>query len=195
MLQDRHILWNEAWKLADVEGMLRTTIAAFKGNSAFWTDAREDWENWFALQGLEYGVNPGWLLVCTQRERSLVGKDGEDKDFDFAAGVVGQDGPGTVNTGWNGFVSQITRAARITAWHGGIDWAPRRRGVEPSSLPRWRQDGINSVVLRDDKGDILPGIHLCNSRAELAQLRFTPHLKVLDANENLMRGLAPLFYQ
>lgn len=195
MLQDRHILWDDSWDFKEVVAKCQATIVAFKANKAFWLDEAEDWENFFALVGLEYGVNPGWLFTCVQRERSLAGKEADSvKSFDYAAGVVGQDGPGTVNATWNGFSSQVIRAARITAWHASSNWTPRRAGLEPSSLPRWRESAPNYVTLLDDSGKPIGMHYSCATRSELAQLRFTPHLHVLDANETLMRTYAPLFY-
>ncbi len=99
----------------------------------------------------------------------------------------------TSNKTWNGFGSQVVRAARITSWHLATNWTPRRKGLEPSSLPRWQFGKANSVEILDDNGGKL-GQHQCATRAEFAQLRFTPHLKVLEANETLMRAYAPLFY-
>ncbi len=195
MLQDKHVLWDDNWKMPDVVAKCQATIERFKANKSFWMDEGEDWENFFALQGLEYGVNPGWLVPCVQRERSLAGKEIDSpSDLDFAAGVVGQDKPGTANVTYNGFVNQVCRAARISAWHLGNDWTPRRKGLEPSPLPRWRM-GATSVALLNDKGESLPGLYPCRNRAEFMQLRFTPHLHVLEANEIIMRDFAPLFYQ
>ncbi len=194
MLLDRHLLWDDSWTFRDVVAKCQATIDCFKANSAFWTDEAQDWENFFTLVGMEYGVNPGWLFTCAQRERSLAGKVGTVGSFDFALGVVGQDKPGTANPFYNGFSNQVVRAARITAWHAGNDWTPRRKGLEPSPLPRWRPMTANTIRLKDDKGNDLLGMYLCQTRAELAQLRFTPHEKVLVVNETIMRDIAPLFY-
>lgn len=195
MLQDRHLLWDENWVFETVSAMVQSTLKTFKANQAFWLDEKHDWCNAFALAGMEYGVNPGWLLTCAQRERSLAGSPGIGNSFRYALGVVGQDGPGTAFPRYNGFPSQVTRAARITTWHLGTDWQPRRAGLVPSHEPRWNPAGKNFITLKDDLGQDIPVPHLCSSRAELAQLRFTPHLKVLAVNESIMRDFAPLFFR
>ncbi len=194
MLQDKHLLWDDTWAMDDVIEKVRVCIQAFPANKEFWGDEREDWHNLFALVGLEYGVNPGWLLTCAQRERSLAGKTATPASYDLALGVAGQDNPGLKFARYSGFSNQLVRAARITAWHLGNDWQPRRKGLEPSTEPRWRPMGINTITLKDDAGKDLPGKHLCESASELSQLRFTPHLKVLVVNDETMRSAAPLFY-
>lgn len=189
MLEDRHLLWDDAWKFTDVVAKCEETMKSFKGNVAFWLDEREDRENYLALLGLEYGINPGWLFTSAQRERSLAEQDGTVKSFDYAFGVVGQDGPGTIEPVWNGFGSQAMRCARITAWHLGNNWVPRRPGLEPSSLQRWAPAGSNKVEMLDAEG----GWRICASRAEFAQLRFTPHVEVLEKNAVIYARECPLF--
>ncbi len=76
----------------------------------------------------------------------------------------------------------------------GTTWQPRRAGLEPSKAIRWQAAKPNTIVLIDDNGKDVQPPHFCGSRAELAQLRFTPHLKVLAVNEQIMRDYAPLFY-
>lgn len=190
MLEDRHLLWDDSWKFADVVAKCEETMKHFKGNLGFWLDEREDRENHLALLGMEYGINPGWLFTSAQRERSLAEQEGTIKSFDYAFGVVGQDGPGTVEPAWNGFPAQAMRCARITAWHLATAWAPRRKGLEPSSLSRWSFSGPNEVGMLDAGG----GWWTCKTRAEFAQLRFTPHLEVLARNAIIYARECPLFF-
>ncbi len=195
MLQDKHLLWDDTWIFEEVAAKVWATLETFKANRDFWLDEKWAWHNAFTLAGMEYGVNPAWLLTCAQRERSLAGKPAVNGfSFRYALGVVGQDSPGTAFPRYNGFTSQLERAARITAWHLGNDWTPRRKGLEPSPEPRWNPNRPNMITLKDDSGADLKEQHFCGSRAELAQLRFTPHLKVLAVNDSTMRDFCPLFY-
>lgn len=191
-LEDRHILYPESLEFQAVVSACQETIQGFKANRAVWLDERMDWENFIPLVCLEYGINPGWVFTCLQRERSLLGKEGSDRDFDFAAGVVGQDGPGTVNERWNGFPSQILRAVRLSAWLAGVSAPPRRKGLNPSSEARWQDGQANRVDMLDPKGRPV-GAYTAQNRAEYVQLQFTPHMEVLATNGSIFEKWCPLF--
>jgi hypothetical protein len=193
MLTDKHILYPEELDFATVVERCRKTLLDAKANSVVWLDERMDWENFIPLVCLEYGISPGWVFTCLQRERSLLGKDASERDFDFAAGVVGQDGPGTINERWNGLPSQIMRAVRLSAWFAGNGPMPRRKGLEPSKEARWQDGCPNSLELLDDKGKSL-GLYNAKSKAEYVQLQFTPHLDVLNKNDLIYYKWAPLFW-
>lgn len=193
MLQDKHILYPDDLNFAAVVAACQETIAGIRANRSVWLDERMDWENFIPLVCLEYGIHPGWVFTCLQRERSLLGKEGSDRDFDFAAGVVGQDGPGTVNERWNGFPSQILRAVRLSGHFAGASGHPRRKGLEPSRESRWMEGCPNSVDMLDPKG--LPiGPYTCKTRAEYVQLQFTPHMEVLATNAAIYEKWCPLFF-
>ena len=192
MLADRHVLYPDTLDFAEVVALCQRTIDGFKANRSAWLDERMDWENFIPLVCLEYGVNPGWVFTCMQRERSLLGKEATDRDFDFALGVVGQDGPGTVNERWNGLPSQILRAVRLSAYWAGT-WKPRRKGLEPSKEAVFVDGCPNPVDMLDKIGRPI-GAYNVKDKAEYIQLQFTPHMEVLATNNAIYQKWAPLFY-
>ncbi len=192
MLTDKHILYPEELDFAAVVAKCQEVLNGAKANRSVWLDERMDWENFIPLVCLEYGINPGWVFTCLQRERSLFGKEGTDRDFDFAAGVVGQDGPGTVNARWNGLPSQILRSVRLSAHFADMSALPRRKGLAPSSEARWQDGCPNTVDMLDAKG--LPiGAYKAKDRAEYVQLQFTPHMEVLATNASIYEKWATPF--
>lgn len=192
MLTDKQILYPDELDFATVVERCQKTLQDAKANNSVWADERFDWENFIPLVCLEYGINPGWVFTCLQRERSLLGKEATERDFDFAAGVVGQDSPGTVNERWNGLPSQIMRSVRLSAWFAGNGPMPRRKGLEPSREARWQNGLANNVELLDDKGKFF-GKYKAKNVAEYVQLQFTPHLEVLNKNDLIYAKWAPLF--
>ncbi len=147
--------------------------------------------NLIARTCLEYGLHPKWILVSLQRERGVLRSPAPtDKDFARACGFVGSDAPGTLNPAWDGLSNQIWRCARHSAWYGAL--APKacfgyEIGVWPTAR-RW-----------DDWHEHTPEIlvdgapHACASRAEYTQLSYTPHLEVLQRNDDILKAIEPFF--
>ncbi len=194
ILEDRHILMPEEVNAADMVEKIRLTLAGAKANKAVWADACMDWENFIFRACLEWGVNPGWVLMSFQRERSLLGQVADERDFDFAQGVVGQDGPGTVNKRWNGLPNQIFLSARTVGWLSGRGSNfGYRSGLQPSAQ-RWTGTyHRNTVRLYGTDNKPTADLHICKTVAEFVQLSFTPHLEVLETNGKIMRDWCPLF--
>lgn len=142
-----------------------------------------------------FGVSPLWVLVSLQRERSILGRLASSTDLDYACGVTGQDGPGMANPLWKGLGTQVYMSARTIAWLAGIG-KPEAFGYRPGLWPsekRWEPvDAIHGKPV--NLLDTPPSIHTARSRAEYAQLAFTPHIKVLDTNgEILAEQVLPLW--
>ncbi len=197
-LEDRHILYPEDLTAADVVARIRRCLDAAPANQDVWADPRMDWDNKIQRECWKMGVHPIWPLVTLQRERSLFGRAGKPRDFDYAGGVVGQDEPGTVNSTWNGLPTQIDMCIRSMAWSANI--GPRQNfGYRPGLWPtwtRWVDGGNNTVKLYNEKHELVQ-VYTTKTRAEYGQLKFTPHLKdpnVLDVNGKIYQAhVAPFF--
>ena len=192
MLLDTHILYPDFLQPEDVVGKIKAVLSRAHSNNEVWTDPKMKWENFIFRASFEWGINPAWLLIGLQRERSLFGQEGDEKDFNFAEGFVGKDGPGTVNERWDGLPTQLFLAARGTAWLAcrgfNFGW---RGGIAPS-VPRWRVGSHNQIMLLGDDHQET-GMHECETMAEFVQLSYTPHLKVLDVNHSILEQWAPEF--
>ncbi len=201
-LEDKHILYPDHLVPPDVVARIQAVLNRAKANKAIWLDEKMDWENFIFRTCFEWGINPAWVLVSLQRERSLFGQEGDERDFDFAQGFVGQDAPGTANTRWNGLPTQIFLAARGAGWLSGrgegFGWRP---GLRSAGVRRWQEGKENTVQLlgadhqaaKDPKtGKVLPP-HVCGSVAEYIQLMYTPHLEVLGVNQSILSQWAPEF--
>lgn len=179
LLEDKHFLFDESMKSADGIRMIRGVFENKEvKNKDIWLDERLDVPNSIYYTALEYWINPIWLLVCLQRERSLLGQVGDNRDFDFAMGFVGQHGPGSKNESWNGLGNQIQLAARSSAWSlGSRPEVAFRRGGPAGKLPswkRWKEGGVELELLSDKPPYQALTKHTTTSRAQHVQLVFTP---------------------
>ena len=177
----------------DMVNRIAWVLKGAEANQDVWQDQRMDWANFIQRESWKKGVNPAWVLVSLQRERSLLGQKGEDHDFDFAQGVVGQDSPGSVNERWNGLPTQIMLSVECAAWLGGIGLSSNfgyRPGLWPTQ-PRWPYGKVVKLYDSDHKPI---GFHNCLSLEEYVQLSFTPHLEVIGINANIYeRWVKPFF--
>ncbi len=192
-LLDKHILYPDDLAPAEVVAKIQAVLRRAKANQDLWLDEKMDWENFIFRAAFEWGVNPAWILVSLQRERSLFGQEGDAHDFDFAEGFVGRDEPGTTNERWNGLPTQIFLAARGTGWLTGrgesFGW---REGLRSKGVARWQPGRANKVQLFNDDHSNGEN-HLCTTVAEFVQLSYTPHLKVLAVNQTILGQWAPEF--
>jgi len=186
MIPDSLLLYPDTLDPRDIVSRVRACLAKAEYNKDVWCDPRMDWQNYIQRVCWEYGIHPAMVLVSLQRERSLFGQQADERDFDFALGVVGQDAPGTTNERWNGLPNQILLGARTMAWLAGIGPEANfgfRPGLYPNAA-RWVDGGPNEVKLYTAyKWD--GRLHPATTRSEYAQLCFTPHLEVLETNEQI----------
>lgn len=194
-LEEKHILYPEDLAPLDVCNRIRRVLAAAPANQDVWADPRMDWGNFIQRECWIMGVHPIWPLVSLQRERGLFGKAGAARDFDFAQGVVGQDEAGTLNETWNGLPTQVVMGIRSLAWSCNIGMRGNfgyRAGLWPG-WQRWVDGAQNTVQLYNEKHEKTQ-LYLCQNRAQFGQLKFTPHLDVLDVNGGIYQGrIAPFF--
>lgn len=192
-LDDRHFVWPDGMKPADMAAGVRAVLAAAPANRELWLDPRMDWENFITRACFEWGVSPIPVLISLQRERSLLTQPATERDFDFATGMVGQDMPGTAHPGWNGLPLQIFLAARTFAWLGNIGQRANfgyRVGLWPAE-DRFSFLVENQVKLYNDKHE-LTEIYKTRSQAEYVQLKYTPHREVLATNLSIFQArIAP----
>lgn len=200
ILEDQHFKYPEDMKPSEVISRIDQVLKAATANRDVWNDERMDWENLIHRECWFRGVHPIWPLVSLQRERSLLGRAGGIRDFDFAEGVVGQDKPGSVNETWNGLPTQLLLSIRTAAWLGGI--GPRanfgyRIGLWPSAA-RWdalqQGGGVGPVQLYNDQHES-SGFHQAKTMAEYIQLKFTPHLEVLETNGGIFEARIASFFE
>ncbi len=202
LLTDQHFLFDESMPSAEAIRRIKAVFAnPLVKNKDVWQDERLDVANSIYYTALEYWINPIWLLVCLQRERSLLGQVGDDRDFDFAMGFVGQHGPGSKNECWNGLGNQIQLAARSSAWSlGGRPEVAFRRGGPAGKLPtwaRWKDGGVVVDLLNDKPPYDVVEKHKTTSRAEHVQLVFTPtanYQHLLEVNGSIYEKWIAPFY-
>lgn len=204
LLTDDHFAFPEDTAPADV---IRSIEAVFSNpelkNKGVWLDERMDWANFIYWMADEYWISPIPLLISLQRERSLFGDDGSEKDFDFAQGFVGQHSPGTRNETWNGLPAQLALAARGMAWSFGKRPAESfRRGGIHGKLPQWDRWNWNGPapeiqLYRNVAPYDVVAKHKAQSAAEHVQLIFTPSENwqdVLERNaEIFQKWIAPFW--
>ncbi len=201
-LANEHFIFQEDLTPAETIRRIGAVLAnpALK-NKGIWLDERMDWENFIFWTALEYWINPIWLLVSLQRERSLFGQEGDEKDFDFAQGFVGKHSPGTLNETWNGLPSQLQLAARASSWSLGLrPMESFRRGSLKGNLPSWKrwQDGGIEIELYSDTTFKAVSKHFAGTRAEYVQLVFTPTAnweRLLDTNGAIFEKWIAPFYR
>lgn len=200
-LTDNHFLYPDNVEPAALIQCIQNVLdnPAVK-NKGVWRDERYDWENALCFESMDAWVNPIWLLVSLQRERSLFGQEGDEKDFDFAQGVVGQHAPGTRKETWNGLPAQLKLSLRTASWAMGQ--RPEvcfRRGSMAGKVPqhkRWTAGGVE-IDLYSDTTYKPVGKHLCKTMAEYVQLVFTPTEnweKLLDLNGSIYEKWVLPFY-
>lgn len=194
-LLDQHFLWPDGAKCADLAAGVRAALMAAPANRELWLDPRMDWDNFIARVSFEWGIHPIMALVALQRERSLLTQVADQRDFDFATGMVGQDLPGTAHPGWNGLPLQIFLAVRTFAWLGGVGARSNfgyRIGLWPAD-DRFNPLVDNQVKLYNDQHE-LAKVFVTRSQVEYVQLKYTPHEEVLDTNGEIYQArIAPFF--
>lgn len=147
-----------------------------------------------ALECRNRNVSPWWLVTSGEREQSAFSKVPVTADLALRAlqawlGVVGQDVGRTSLPGYYGAYTQVTRFCEVTDWLLGVEsalaWPEyyRTRKTAPryqlgKTLPVKGMDGLQVVYQPLSRGDYL-------------QLAYTPHLKVLQVNEELARKYTP----
>lgn len=172
MIYPEHLAPDEV--VARVLGVLTSAPA----NRAVFLDPRLSLPNFISRVCWKAGVSPLAVLVAFQRERSLFTLEAgpDSHSWQYACGVVGQDGPGTTNHRWDGLLNQILICAELHAWCMGAGSDSNfgyRPGLWPSAAKRWPR--ANTVTILDENGKSVKE-HTCETAAEYAQLIFTPHL-------------------
>ena len=200
-LADEHFIFPEALPAAEVIRRIQNVfLNPAMQNQAFWLDQKNDWANAIYYICLEYWINPIWLLVCLQRERSLFGQVADERDFDFALGYVGQHGPGSKNETWNGLTAQLTLGARSSAWSLGLRPSESfRRGGPAGKLPSWDRwkPGVVVSLLSNTAPYPVAARHPSKSPGEHVQLVFTPREDweaLLDKNGAIYQKWIAPFY-
>ncbi len=153
----------------------------------------------------QWNINPAWVVVCFQREQSLI--DGTHTPAQAvgalrkATGFVGQDVGTAALPGYYGVSLQVYRCVEQSAW---------LLGREPSDC--WRQQirtqrtvarfrpGLR-VRVQNVPADIITGPRDNQNWADYApitaseflQLSYTPHWEVLDTNEALAKKYGAQF--
>lgn len=191
-LNESHFIFPDNLTPISVIGMIKNVLNSDDvQNKEIWNDPKMDWANYIYWVSLEYWINPIWILVSLQRERSLLGKHGEERDFDFAQGFVGQHGPGTKSESWDGLPSQIQLSARCSSWSlGRRPTESFRRGSHLGILPswsRWNGSGIEIDLYSDKTFQPIKKKLICDV-AEYVQLVFTPTEqweRLLDINGSI----------
>ncbi len=180
MLLDTDLLWPVGADASEIEKRVEACLDNADANRDVWDDPRFHYPSFITRVCLEYGVHPAWVLTSFQRERGLLGSKGTVRDWEFANGVVGKDGPGTVNNLWNGLPTQIFLSVRTFAWLARVGPIPYRPGLIPQAK-RYYPGDANAVQLLDSAHNAV-GFHEAECPTEYAQLMFTPHLEVLSDN-------------
>ena len=156
-----------------------------------------------ALECRNWNVNPWWLLICAQREQSLLGKGRDDlaaggspKPLSVAAeqawlGLVGAQDGRMNRPGYYGVYMQVSRAAEQTAWLMGVEpsekWTEQvRTGKEASRFRIGRQIEIQDRATRQWE-KITP-----QSMSEFVQYSYTTTKGVLSVNDSIMRTWVPV---
>ncbi len=96
--------------------------------------------------------------------------------WNHAAGVVGQDKPGTVNRNWDGLLPQLLITVELHAWYMGIGPDQNfgfRSDLWCGAAGRWPR--TKTVEILDSRHQTVE-IYTAASATEYAQLTYTPHL-------------------
>jgi hypothetical protein len=148
------------------------------------------WPNYIKRICSHFGVHPAWPIISLQREQSLLGNPNLES-LKRACGFVGQDNPGTANKTWDGLPTQLFLCVRNMAWYMG-ETPDTLFGATPDQWP----SGIHRWGLNDAEGSGYPVMlydteppqrRPTSKQEEFCQLTYTPHLKVLETNDNLLK--------
>lgn len=192
--QDHHLIYPHTLSHDEVCKRIAAVLARSK-NSDVLADPRFGWDHFIWRVCYEYDLNPAWVLISLQRERSLEGKAATDvHDWLYALGYVGQDGPGTKNERWNGLAVQIWLCIHQTAWIAGFGLG-EAYGVNANVRPgatRWNPNNPQKIQLYtapDVKGPVItPG-----SMHQHVVLTYTPHAEAEDRAGQLLHEVCPEF--
>ena len=156
-----------------------------------------------AFECRTWNVNPWWLMICAQREQSLLGRGKEDlargekpKPLSVSAeiawlGLVGQqDGRARV-PGYYGVYQQVSRCAEQTAWLMGVEPAEHwpelvRTG---KAAPRWR---IGRKLSIQDRATGAWDFVTPQNMSEWVQYSYTTTKGVVQKNEQILQAWVPI---
>lgn len=154
-----------------------------------------------ALVCREWNVNPWWLVISGQREQSIFGSGVALNAAKLAwLGFVGQDVGRSSLPGYYGVFTQVERCVPQSAWllgqHPRIAWPDY---VRAGKTTQRFQPGIRIKVEQShlDGNKIVPGpweIMTIQTAADYLQLAYTPHLHILEYNNNLAKKWVPAKY-
>ncbi len=182
---------------AAIISKIRAVLAAT--DEAFFIDPRCVWENAIHRLCWNQGLHPAMVLVALARERSLLGhNNGQATEMDWkrAAGVVGQQTPGTSNSTYDGVPAQLIMCVRSLAWLAGIGMKANfgyRPGLWPSA-ERWQ--GMPTQVRLLNLDGTFAKMQRCETAFAHVSWTYTPNVtKDMPAeNEKLhAQFVAPYF--
>jgi hypothetical protein len=184
-LTDPQMVYPEHLPPDEVVKRITAVLAASKNAGVFLNPAL-GLANGIHRAAFHFGVSPLIPLMAFEREQSLLTqvRDPLSEAWQHACGVVGQDGPGTVNHRWDGLMTQIFLVCMLHAWYMGIGPDQNfgyRQGLWPTAAGRWER---NTSVMILDENHKSKALHLCDCAAEYAQLTFTPHLGLGDPKKD-----------
>ncbi len=200
-LTDAHFFYPDHLAPNEVVQRIRDTLDR-AANQTVWANPALYIANLIERACFVMGVNPAVILVAFEREQSLLSRERPQSAWRYACGVVGQDGPGTVNPRWDGLPTQILLCAELNAWYIGQGPDSNfgyRPGLWPSASGRW--PGHKTVDIYDAHHNVILKNRVCASASEYAQLIFTPHLglggpedtNTLDVNAAILAQYVPAF--
>lgn len=158
----------------------------------------------------QWNINPAWILVCFQREQSLLNgthtPEQAVRALKAATGFVGQDIGRAVLPGYYGVGLQVYRCVEQSAWLLGKEpsdcwremirtsgrrtrWRPGVKvesGVE--GLPEELKLGKKWISNNEAWAEYTP-----INGSEFLQLSYTPHWEVLETNERIAKIYGPQF--
>jgi hypothetical protein len=189
MLEEKHFFWPSEMDSAAVRDKIALVLEN-SANAVVLGDDAFDWANLIHRTCFHFGINPVWVLISLQREQSLLGKRAVDYAYKVATGFTGKDSAGQTNSLWNGLATQIFMCAKNTAWYAGI--GPDTNfghdsSLWPRSIHRWErgEDENGYAIMLYDKP--IPAVKTIYTLPEYCQLRYTPHISVLETNFSIFR--------
>ncbi len=206
MIQDKHFIYPHELSHDEVCARIDAILARSPNAHARFDEATQTFFPGLCdpLQGLthgiwrwcyEYDLNPAWVMISLQRERSLLGKKADGiHDFLYAFGYVGQDGPGTRNERWNGLTPQAWLCIHQSAWiagFGSIDAYGVKENLHPTAA-RWNPSHPSPIQLfkaPNVKGDLYVPCNL----AEHVILTYTPHMEAISSASSILHQFSPEF--